>query len=437
MLSETLLRLDDVPDLAPPVVVTGAEHRFLVAAELLADGIDAAMILLEPEGRNTAPALAAAALAHLAAGGSEDDVLVALPADHLIADVKAFQSALVVARKLAEAGRLVTFGVRPEGPVTGYGYIQRGEPLSEGGFALRRFTEKPDAEEAQRYCDSGEYLWNSGMFLFQVGLGLRELRRHSPEVAEACERAAAGIEVSDDFRALPAEDWARAPAISWDYAVMEHTDKAAVAPLDCGWTDVGSWAALWQASGADGDGNVVLGQTLALDCAGSYLRSEGRRLLATLGLRDMVVVAADDAVLVAPRARAEETRDLVEKLREAKRPEVESETRVRRPWGFYQSLENDDGFQVKRIRVEPGQQLSLQRHQKRAEHWVVIEGVATVQVDERTVELNVGESIDIPLRAWHRLGNHGDEALEIIEVQLGSYLGEDDIERKEDDYGRA
>ena len=436
MIAETWQRLEGVSQLAAPIVVANAEHRFLIAEELRASAVDAATILLEPQGRNTAPAIAMAALAHLRGGGDAADVLVVLPADHLIGEVASFRDALVSARRLAESGKLVTFGVPPRAPVTGYGYMERGDPLGEDGFALRRFTEKPDADTAQRYCDSGDYLWNSGMFVFQVGSALDELRRHGAEVAGACERVADELEANGDFISLPSAAWARTPSISWDYAVMEHTDKAAVVPLDCGWSDIGSWSALWEVSVRDDDGNVAQGDVLAMDCENSYLRAEGK-LLAALGMRDMVIVVTDDAVLAAPRARAEETRALVDQLRADGRSEVEQELRVHRPWGFFESLDSDAGFQVKRIRVEPGRQLSLQRHKKRAEHWVVIAGKATVTVEDRTFELGIGESVDIPLHAWHRLGNEGQVAVEIVEVQLGSYLGEDDIERKEDDYGRA
>ncbi len=392
--------------------------------------------MLEPEGRNTGPAVAAAAL--ILAREDAHALMLVLPSDHAIADTKAFERAIATAKAAAETGALVTFGITPSGPETGYGYIERGAALASvaGAYRIARFVEKPDRRTAETFIAGGRHAWNSGMFLFRAARYLDELQRFQPRILAAA-RAAVEAGVNDlDFFRLDARAFARAPAISIDYAVMEPTEAAAVVPADIGWSDVGAWSALWELSEKDSDGNVVLGDVIAEDVAGSYLRSEGP-LIAALGVRDLVVVASKDAVLVVPRDRVQEVRRLVETMAAAGRQEQTSPSVVHRPWGTYQTVDAAEGFQVKRITVKPGGQLSLQKHAKRAEHWVVVRGTARVTRDDDLFDLQVNQSTYIPLGAVHRLENPGPEPLHLIEVQSGDYLGEDDIVRLDDVYGRA
>lgn len=433
MLVDTLGRLADL-QAGSALVVCNEDHRFIVAEQLRSLGAADADIVLEPVGRNTAPAVAVAALQALQS--DPDAVLLVLPADHLIADVDAFVAAVRVALPVAADGRLVTFGVVPTAPETGYGYIRKGDSLSGGASTIDRFVEKPDAATAEAYLASGEYLWNSGMFLLGAQHYLDELAEFAPDMLSAC-RQALELSGSDlDFVRLDQAAFAACPSDSIDYAVMEKTSRGAVVALDCGWSDVGAWSALWDVGERDTDGNVVQGDVLTDNCHNNYLRSESR-LLAATGVDDLVVVDTTDAVLVASRHNVQDVKNLVNALKSMKRSEVSVHARVFRPWGSYESLITSDRFQVKRIVVDPGQKLSLQKHHHRAEHWIVVSGTAEVTCEEKVFVLAEDESTYIPLGHKHRLANPGRIALELIEVQSGSYLGEDDIVRYEDVYGRS
>ncbi|MCH6590996.1 MAG: mannose-1-phosphate guanylyltransferase/mannose-6-phosphate isomerase [Proteobacteria bacterium] len=435
MLQETVRRVAG-KGFAPPVVVCNEEHRFLIAGQLRELDIAPSRMVLEPVGRNTAPAAAVAAL--LLAGDDADAVMLLLPSDHVIEDVSGFLAAVETGLAAAENGALVTFGIPPTGPETGYGYIRRGAAYAgaKGCFRIARFVEKPDLEEARRLVRAGDYHWNSGMFLVRAGRYLEELERLKPEMVECCRRAVAGAVEDLDFLRLEAEAFSGIEPLSIDYAVMEHTEAAVVVPADMGWSDVGSWSALWEIGAKDGDGNVVLGDVITDGTTDSYIRSEGR-LVAALGLDNVVVVATDDVVLVVRRDEAQNVKKVVEALARAGRPEHSVHTKVYRPWGYYQSIDAGDRFQVKRLHVNPGQKLSLQMHHHRAEHWVVVSGTAKVTRGDETFLLNENESTYLPLGVKHALENPGDAPLCVIEVQSGDYLGEDDIVRFEDRYGRV
>ncbi|MCI5107461.1 MAG: mannose-1-phosphate guanylyltransferase/mannose-6-phosphate isomerase [Pseudomonadales bacterium] len=431
----TLQRLEGLPDLADPIVVCNAEHRFLVAEQLRQLGLSSAHIMLEPVGRNTAPAVAMAA--HWAQQQDAAAQLLVLPADHAIRDTTVFQSAVKSAAELAAGGKLLTFGIVPGSPETGYGYIKRGESLAdENAFEVARFVEKPDLETAKSYLASGDYLWNSGMFLFRASDFLDELGSHAEDIASACHQAFAGLVSDEDFLRLPEAEFAACRSDSIDYAVMEKTGRAAVLPLDAGWSDLGAWDALWEAAEADAQGNVFSGDVLASEVENSYIQA-GSRLVAAVGLKDSIVVETADAVLVADRHQAQAVKKIVEQLQQQSRPETEFHTLVQRPWGSFENLGSGKGYQVKHIIVHPGAALSLQMHHHRAEHWTVIRGTARVQVGDQEYDLHGNESIFIPLGSKHRLANNTDEPVEIVEVQIGDYLGEDDIVRFEDRYGRT
>jgi mannose-1-phosphate guanylyltransferase/mannose-1-phosphate guanylyltransferase/mannose-6-phosphate isomerase len=421
---------------APPVVVCNEAHRFLVAEQLREAKVAGPRILLEPAGRNSAPAIAAAAL--LVAEQSPEDVIWVKAADAAIADVPALHAALEKAVVAARAGRIVTFGMRPTAPETGYGYIEPGAELAEapGVMRLERFIEKPDAAKAADLVADGRHLWNSGMFVATAATLLAELKRFAPEVVRSVGAAMAEAKRDLDFVRLGAAAFGAAPAISIDYAVMEKTTLAAVVPADIGWSDLGSWAALWEAGEKDGQGNVVSGPVSLVDAEGCLVRSEGI-LTGVVGLKDVVIVTTDDAVLAMPRERAQDVKRLVDQLRRAGQKEATAHRRVYRPWGSYEGLIQGDRFQVKRIQVRPGQKLSLQKHFHRAEHWVVVHGTAIVHRDGENVLLRENESIYLPLGCVHRMENPGMIPLTLIEVQVGSYLGEDDIVRFEDTYGRT
>jgi mannose-1-phosphate guanylyltransferase/mannose-6-phosphate isomerase len=441
MLQETVARLAGVADVAAPIVVCNEHHRFMVAQQLREFGQPAGAIVLEPVGRNTAPAVAAAAMVALgrvpgpaAAVTDADPVLIVLPADHVIRDVAAFQAAVAEGRQAAEAGRLVTFGVVPDRPETGYGYIRR--ERGEGpAYAVAEFVEKPDYDTAVRYVQSGEYYWNSGMFMFRARTWLEELGRHAPAMLAACEAAVAAATRDLDFTRLPAAEFGACPADSIDYAVMEKTTAAVVVPLDAGWSDVGSWSALQDALPTDADGNVTTGDVVAEDTRGCYLHATSR-LIAAVGLRDHVVVETKDAVLVAPRDRVQDVKSLVARLKTEGRYEHSLHREVFRPWGSYDSIDGGERFQVKRLVVKPGASMSLQLHHHRAEHWIVVSGTARITRGEESFLLGENESTFIPMGTRHRIENPGKVMLHIIEVQSGSYLGEDDIVRFEDRYGR-
>jgi len=433
MLQETVARTEGLPGLAPPIVVCNENHRFMVAEQLRELGTAPQAIVLEPQGRNTAPAAAIAAL--LVSGGADaDPVLLVLPADHVITDVPAFQAAVAVGRVAAESGSLVTFCVVPDRAETGYGYIRR-DAGPGPAFSVAKFVEKPDSATARGYVESGEYYWNSGMFMFRASAYLAELGRYTPAMLAACRAALAAAGRDLDFLRLPAQEFASCPSDSIDYAVMEKTDRAVVVPLAAGWSDVGSWAALADALPRDAEGNVTAGDVLTEDSSGCYLHSTSR-LVAAVGLRDHVVVETKDAVLVAPRDRVQDVKELVAELKARGRYETSLHREVYRPWGSYDSIDSGDRFQVKRLIVNPGATLSLQLHHHRAEHWVVVTGTAKVTRGDEVFTLSENESTYIPIGARHRIENPGKIPLHIIEVQSGTYLGEDDIVRFEDRYGR-
>lgn len=433
MLQETLQRLNP-EECARPIVVCNEEHRFMVAEQLRQLELSAAAIILEPEGRNTAPAVALAALQ--AAADDPQALLLVLPADHVIQDVAAFAAAVAKAAPLAQQGRLMTFGVVPTKAETGYGYIRCGEPMGADLYALDSFVEKPDAATAQQYLDSGNYLWNSGMFLLRADTYLEQLREFAADMVASCELAMAGASADMDFIRPQREAFLACASDSIDYAVMEKTQVGGVVSLDCGWSDVGAWSALWDVAQRDGAGNVSLGDVITDNCSNSYLRSESR-LIAATGVENLVVVETADAVLVADRNQVQDVKNIVNELKSAQREEVSLHSRVYRPWGSYESLVVADRFQVKRIIVNPGQRLSLQKHHHRAEHWIVVHGTAEVTCEDKVFMLGEDESTYIPLGHKHRLANPGRIPLELIEVQSGTYLGEDDIVRYEDIYGRS
>ena len=433
LIQQTALRLEGV-SAAAPVVVCNEAHRFLVAEQLRQIGIEPAAMVLEPVGRNTAPAIALAAQAALGAARADDPLLLVLPADHVIRDVPAFQKAVRAALGPAGAGKLVTFGIVPSAPETGYGYIQRGARHG-AAYAIARFVEKPDADRAEQFVASGEYYWNSGMFLFRARRYLEELERFAPEMARVCAEAFASARSDLDFTRIERERFEACPADSIDYAVMEKTDDAVVVPLDAGWSDIGSWAALHAACEADAHGNVARGDVICEDSEGCYLYAESR-LVSAVGLRNHVVVETKDAVLVAPKDRVQDVKKLVHRLKEAGRYEHSLHREVFRPWGSYDSIESGPRFQVKCLKVKPGGVLSLQLHHHRAEHWVVVSGTARITRGDEVFLLEENQSTYIPIGVRHRIENPGKIALHIIEIQSGSYLGEDDIVRLEDQYGR-
>jgi mannose-1-phosphate guanylyltransferase/mannose-6-phosphate isomerase len=434
MFQDTVQRVADGARFAPPLVVCNDEHRFIIAEQLRQQGVDPFAVMLETEGRNTAPAAAAAALAL----GGGDTVMLVLPSDHVIADQAAFLAAVEQGATAARQGSLVTFGIKPGAPETGYGYIQLGGAI-DGVVGVRevaRFVEKPTRAKAEDYLRSGEYLWNSGIFMFRADAYLAELNRVHPEIVEACRKAVDKAARDSTFIKLDPAAFGSATSKSIDYAVMEHTRSAAVVPVDMGWNDVGSWSALWSIGDKDGGKNVVMGDVIVDDTENCYIRSEDR-LVAAVGLRDTVIVETDDAVLVASIDKAQDVKAIVDKLKAKGRTEHQSHSVVHRPWGTYQTIDLGNGFQVKRITVKPGAKLSLQKHAKRAEHWVVVNGTAVVTRNDETFVLERNNATYIPIGAVHRLENSGKDLLELIEVQSGSYLGEDDIVRLEDTYGRS
>ena len=434
LFQQAIARTRQLPRVAAPIVVASDDHRFLAADQLLESGIDDATIVLEPLARNTAPAIALGALQ--AIDRDADAVLLVLPADHLIGDTAAFAAAVEKALPLAEQGWLVTFGIRPDRPETGFGYIHHGDAVGDG-YHVDKFVEKPDLATAQSYVADGGYDWNSGMFLFKASRYLEELAAHAPAMLAAVREAHAKASVDLDFVRIDRDAFARVPDDSIDYAVMEKTRRAAVIPVSCAWSDIGSWSALWQTSAHDAQGNAHEGDTLAIDTRNSLLRSHDRHLLATVGVDDLIVVTTPDATLVAHRDAAQDVKKIVEKLKAAGRSEHSLHRVVHRPWGKYDSLEEGERFQVKRIVVKPGASLSLQKHHHRAEHWIVVSGTAEVTCDDKVFLLGENQSTYIPLGSKHRLRNPGKLPLELIEVQSGSYLGEDDIVRFDDVYGRA
>jgi mannose-1-phosphate guanylyltransferase/mannose-1-phosphate guanylyltransferase/mannose-6-phosphate isomerase len=433
MIQETVLRAGPA-HFARPVIICNEAHRFIVAEQMQEIGVTPLRLVLEPIGRNTAPAIAAAAL--ILVKTDPEAIMAVLPSDHVITDQAGFLEALGQAGVAAAAGHLVTFGMKPTAPETGYGYIQRGAPLTEGSFKVERFIEKPDLERARAMTAQAEFLWNSGMFVFKAAVFLDEIKRLCPDILAAVSASIDKAAQDIDFLRLDAASFAQSPSASIDYAVMEHTARAAVVPSDFGWSDVGSWSALWEVADKSQAGTVEVGDVISVDCRDSYLRGDGV-LVAGVGLRNIIVVATEDAVLVAERGHVQEVKKIVESLREKKRSEGDLHRKVYRPWGFYQSIDSGTRFQVKQIVVKPGAKLSLQMHHHRAEHWVVVEGTAMITRDGESFLLRENESTYIPVGTKHRLENPGKVPLKLIEVRSGTYLSEDDIIRFEDTYGRV
>jgi len=442
MLQATALRLAGAPaglTVAAPLLVANEEYRFIVAEQLREAEQAAAAILLEPVGRNTAPALTLAALDAVAQGA--DPVLVAMPADHVMTRPEVFRDAVAGAARLAEAGRFVTFGIAPDAPETGYGYIERGtpigEPASTGGCELVRFVEKPDLARAREYLAAGSHLWNSGIFVMKASAWLAAIERLRSDIAAACRAAYAGAKRDRDFLRVGCEAFSACPADSIDYAVMERlgAGQAAVIPLDAGWSDVGAWDALWAVSAKDADGNVIRGDVLLHETCGTLAISSSR-LVACVGVKDVVVIETPDAVMVAAKDRAQEVKAIVARLKREGRDEVTAHRKIHRPWGHYDSIDRGERFQVKRIVVAPGATLSLQMHHHRAEHWVVVQGTAKVTIGAQAHLVSENQSVYVPLGEKHRLENPGKVAIVLIEVQTGAYLGEDDIVRYNDAYAR-
>ena len=433
LLQQTARRLEAMPNVARAVVVCNEEHRFLIAEQLRQIGHSPAALLLEPAGRNTAPALTVAAL-RLALADPQALMLV-MPADHVIADQAAFQSAVEAARVHAASGSLVTFGIVPTAAETGYGYIRRGPALDAEAHRVAAFVEKPDLARAQEYLDTGQYLWNSGIFMMTAANWLEEMNQHRPDILAACRQALNNARNDSDFIRLDKTAFMGCASDSIDYAVMEKTSRAVVVPLDARWSDVGAWSSLWQVMARDNAGNAVRGDVLTHNVHDSIIFSE-HRMVAGVGIRDLVVVETADAVLVSHRDHAQDVKEIVQQLKRNNRPEHVTHRRVYRPWGYYESIDQGDRFQVKRITVNPHAALSLQLHHKRAEHWVVVKGRARVTRGDEVFELEANQSTYIPIGTRHRLENPETTPLEMIEIQSGSYLGEDDIVRFEDKYHR-
>jgi mannose-1-phosphate guanylyltransferase/mannose-6-phosphate isomerase len=434
MLQETALRLANKRNVADTtLVVCNQAHRFLVAEQLREIG-HKATIVLEPEGRNTAPAVALAALLTLKSSGREPPLLLVMPADHVIEDAAAFITAVEAGEATAEEGSLVTFGIVPSHAHTGYGYIEADVHSLEAG-PIKSFVEKPDKQTALRLLESNRFFWNSGIFLFRPDRFLEELDKYLPDMVDACKKSIDEVVMDTDFIRPGAEAFRRSPSDSIDYAVMEKTSRAAMVPLDAGWSDVGSWAALYEVSDKDEQGNFIHGDVIIHNCEDSYISAQSR-LIAGVGLKDIIVVEDKDAVLVTHKDQSQDVKELVEGLKRQGREETKLHRQVFRPWGSYDSIDGEDGFQVKRLVVKPGAVLSLQKHARRAEHWVVVKGTARITRDDEVFDLGVNESTYIPIGTVHRIANPGDEPVHIIEVQCGDYLGEDDIVRLEDNYGR-
>lgn len=432
LLQQTLARFNGL-DVTAPVIICNDEHRFLVAEQLREVGVTNASILLEPVGRNTAPAIALAALSVRQKG--EDPLLLVLAADHYIEREEAFREAVAKATSLADRNKLVTFGIVPKHAETGYGYIQRGDNLDDIGYEVARFVEKPDALTAEQYLASGDYYWNSGMFMIKASVYLQALEEFQPEILKACEKALERGETDLDFVRVEAKAFAECPDNSIDYAIMEKTDAAAVAPLDAGWSDIGSWAALWEIGDKDENGNVSKGDVLAQNTTNCFIQAD-HKLVATVGVDSLVVVETKDAVLVVHKDKVQDVKKAVNAIKNDGRHEHMNHREVYRPWGVFDSVDNGKRYQVKRITVNPRAKLSVQLHHHRAEHWIVVSGTARVTNGEEQFLVTENQSTYIPIGQVHCLENPGVIPLELIEVQSGSYLGEDDIVRLKDQYGR-
>ncbi len=435
MLQNTISRLEDLENSGSPIVICNEEHRFMTAEQLREISVEPQAIILEPVGRNTAPAIAIAALK--AMENNDDPILLILPADHVIEKIPEFHDAILSGLEYAEHDNLITFGIVPDSPEIGYGYIKRGELLKDnrGISKIQSFVEKPDLETAKEYLDSGSYTWNSGMFMFKASAIIKELENHAPKILQPCRRAISAATQDLDFFRLNLKDFQNIPSDSIDYAVMEKTSKGVVIPLDAGWNDMGSFDALWQTGEKDKDQNVLKGNVLTHDVKETYINSE-KSLIAAVGLEKFVIVETKDAIFVSPRDRVQDVKKIVKQLKEQNRSEAINHSKVYRPWGSYETIDIEPRFQVKRITVKPGAKLSLQKHFHRAEHWTVVSGSAVITKGENQVLLKEDQSTYIPLGTMHRLENPGKIPLELIEVQSGSYLGEDDIVRYDDVYGR-
>ena len=433
MLQETILRLNGLDNLADPIIICNADHRFLVAEQCQQIGIQNPTILLEPVGRNTAPAIAAAALQ--SRKQADDAVLLVLSADHVIQDVEVFHHAIEVASQQAKLERLVTFGVVPTMPNTGYGYIKTFGDIIDGAYKVEEFVEKPDLKTAQAYLKQGGYLWNSGMFVFKATTLVDKLAIHSPGIISSVNSAVDNAKQDLDFIRLDKKAFESSPADSIDYALMEKSDQVVVVPLDAQWSDIGSWSALYDIGAKDTNGNMIEGDVIARDTTNTYINAN-HHMVATIGVDNLIVVDTSDATFIATKDKAQEVKLIVESLQANDRDESAMHRKAYRPWGWYDSIETGKHFQVKRLHINPGAKLSLQMHHKRAEHWVVVEGIATITNDGKVFNLVRGESVYIPQQVKHSLENQSQQPLEVIEVQSGAYLGEDDIVRFEDIYGR-
>jgi mannose-1-phosphate guanylyltransferase len=431
LFQDTILRLPK--DAANPLIICNEEHRFLAAEQLRQINKESNGIILEPIGKNTAPAIALAALKFINNG--EDPLLLVLSADHLIQNINTFHQSIKIAEKLAEKDKLVTFGIVPDKAETGYGYIKANIDNTADYYKIQSFTEKPNQEDAQKYLDSGNYLWNSGMFMFKASIYLQELEKFEPEILASCKKSCQTEYKDKDFIRLNKDEFYQCPEQSIDYAVMEHTKDGVVVPLDANWSDIGSWDALWDAKNKDSNGNVSKGDVILNGVKNTYTYSSNR-LVSAIGVSDLVIVDTQDALLIADKNHSQNIKDIVNQLKKENRSEAENHRKVLRPWGYYDSIDVDDGFQVKRILVNPGAKLSLQKHQHRAEHWVVVKGIATITRGDDVFVLKENQSTYIPKGEVHRLENTEEIDLEIIEIQTGDYLGEDDIIRLEDDYQR-
>ncbi|MFT5701710.1 MAG: mannose-1-phosphate guanylyltransferase/mannose-6-phosphate isomerase [Desulforhopalus sp.] len=440
LLQQTVMRLSGIKEVGSPIIICNEEHRFLVAEQLRQVNIQADTIILEPVGRNTAPATALAALR--ITHEQKDSTMLVLPADHLIEDTQSFHDAVEAAVKIAQTNNLVTFGVVPKGPETGYGYIKKGEPHGKNdqkgqqlSFKISQFVEKPDLKTAEGYLADGNFFWNSGMFVFKASVFLAELEKNDNKIFAQCQRAYAKSTVDLDFTRVDTTEFSACPSDSIDYAVMEKTAKGIIIPVDVGWNDIGSWSALWDVGPKDQNGNVVHGDVMMQATSNSFIHSSNR-LIATIGLEDCIIVDTADAVMVAKKNSVQDVKKIVNSLRALSRQEASLHKCVYRPWGSYEGMISGERFQVKIITVKPGAILSLQMHHHRAEHWIVVKGTAIVTKGTTESTLHENESTYIPLGETHRLENPGVIPLELIEVQTGSYLGEDDIVRFEDNYGR-
>jgi mannose-1-phosphate guanylyltransferase / mannose-6-phosphate isomerase len=433
MLQETILRLNGLDNLANPIIVCNADHRFLVAEQCQQIDIVNPTILLEPIGRNTAPAIAAAALKSIK--DTNEAVLLVLSADHVIQDIEAFHKAINIANKKAQDGKLVTFGIIPTDANTGYGYIKLSKEDVDSAYNVEKFVEKPNFKTAELYLEQGNYLWNSGMFMFKAGILIDELTTHSPEIVTSVNDAVNNAAQDLDFVRLDKQAFESSPSDSIDYALMEKSDNVVVVPLDAGWNDIGSWSALHDIGTKDSNGNVIQGDVFTEETTNTYINAN-YHMVATIGVQDLVIVDTSNATLIATKDKAQEVKKIIEQLQQQDREEQSCHRKIYRPWGWYDSIEVGLHFQVKRLYVNPGAKLSLQMHHKRAEHWVVVSGIATAINGEEVLTLKEGEATYIPLGVTHSLENRTSELLEIIEVQSGTYLGEDDIVRFEDIYGR-